>query len=144
MKEKLKALFHGKPLVDSDENILFLKGVELGKKDGLYKDTDGYELSELENFEVYVNPLQKEIDRLMLVIQNQQGQITKLMQPKGDGRKFHRHLTKEEVLEIENIFKLKPKTDIELIISTYSSSYSVIHNIINHTHSKSSPRPITA
>jgi len=138
----LEALVKGKQLIDSAGTVLHLKGVILASEYAEMCNGSNYDLTQLEELEVYINPLQVEIDRLNGIIKELLEEKDKKKKSNDESRyKFRRtynHLSKEEVREIKIIFETKPNTSRSLIISTYDSSQAVISHIASGTHAKTS------
>ncbi len=132
----LKALANGKQLVDSDENILYLKGVVLGSKNSDINQSTDYDMTQLDELSIYVNPLQTEVDRLNQIIATMIEEKNK--RNISTSRNKYNHLSKEEVREIEIMITENPKINRDLIISTYNSSQPVISRIANGIHVKNS------
>ncbi len=136
-KNKIKALLNGGMLVDTDHNMLELKGIMLGKDYEENIDWVDYTLSELDQLEVYVNPLQAKLDELQNTIDRLTADLVKANTPIKKGK--YKHLSHAEVKEIEAIFLDNPDTDRNLIISTYDTSTTVVTNIATARHPKTSP-----
>ena len=132
----LKALANDKPLIDKDGNILYLKGVVLGLTHQKINESTDYDMTQLDELSIYVNPLQAEVDRLNLVIAHMIEESTKQLAPTYKAK--HNHLSKHEVKEIEDMFIKDTHIDRSLIQSTYNSSQPVISRIASGIHVKSS------
>ena len=137
MKAKILALLKGKALKDLDNNLLYLKGVVLGSKEETINQSNDYELTELEEMEVYTSKEEIEIERLNLVISRMQEQIDKITKPEPR-EVAHTHLTKEEVREVELMFEKNINIPHKLIASTFNISQPVISRIRRGTHGKTS------
>ncbi len=135
MNKNLKALANGKELVDSDNNILHIEQVILATANTDDVGT-GYTLEELDELEIYVNPLQTKIDEMQAAIDRLTADLVAAHTP--NIKTAYNHLTKAEVKEIEDIFMEKPNMNRELICSTYSSSQPVISRVARGVHTKTS------
>jgi len=141
MTEIIKTLVKGKPVKDDNSKILYLKGFILGSKENDIGACDDYDFEQVEELEVYISEEMREIAKLKEVIRLQEEAIEKLSKPKKQ-RKGYRHLSLEEVMEIEAIFKKDPFIKESLVVNTYATSHSVVNRIKNGVHPKSSPREI--
>ena len=140
MLEQVKAILKGKAVKDEEGNLLFLKGFVLGgRTDSINQGTD-FDMEDMEKLAVYTSPEEIEISRLKLIVTRMQEELDKLNEKhSAKPRSKYKHLTKAEVLEIEEIFKKKPSTSVQLIVDSYDTSSSVISRVRAHKHPKSTP-----
>ncbi len=130
-REKLQALLDGQYLIDDDENILrTLEGVTI-------EDTH-YSLSELDDLEIYINPLQETVDHLKSEVKRLSNLLLASTEPKK--RTKRPHLKVGEVKEIEQAIKKGVAQDT--IMGTYDISVTTLHRIVHHTHGLSTPKEI--
>jgi len=99
IQEKLQWLVDGNQLIDEDECKLFLMSVNLAEK--ISEEPVSYDESELEGLEIYIHPLQTEVERLMYIIKTQTKELEKMVQEKNakPERSKYQRLTKTEIAE---------------------------------------------
>lgn len=139
MKEIVKTLIKGRPVIDEQDNVLYLKGFVLGLEHQSITESEEYDLKEVENLEIYISKEMQEIEKLNRIIKQQQELIEKLSTPQGK-RKGYKHLTKEEISEIEEIFMSEKSIDLEDIAKVYDSSLQTIKRIEKGNHTKTSSK----
>ncbi len=132
----LKALAAGKQLVDADGNILHIKGVVLGLDHQEINESTDYDMQQLDELKIYVNPMQEEVDRLQIIIDRLTADLVLANTPIVKGT--YKHLSIAEVRDIEMIFEKDINADANLIISTYGTSQPVVSRIRAGKHSKTS------
>ena len=132
----LKALAAGKQLVDIDGNILHIKGVVLGLDHQEINESTDYDMQQLDELKIYVNPMQEEVDRLQTIIDRLTADLVLANAPIV--KDTYKHLSIAEVRDIEMIFEKDINADANLIISTYDTSQPVVSRIRVGKHSKTS------
>lgn len=132
-------LLANKPALDIEGDIVFLTGLEVSvNRMGEAGKGTVYTLDQLKDFEIYTSPEQLEIDRLNVIIANQNLELTKARMPAATVKVGKKHLIAGEVREIELIFEKFPdKSGIE-VGEANNVSQPVISRIKAGTHGKSS------
>ena len=135
INKNLKALANGKELVDSNNNILHIEQVILFTANTDDVGTE-YTLEQLNELEIYVNPLQEKIDAMQITIDRLTADLVAKNKPTY--KEIKPQLSKAEVKEIEDIFIEKPTINRELVCNTYNSSQPVVSRIVRGKHAKTS------
>ena len=135
INKNLKALSLGKELVDSDNNILHIEQVILFTANTDDVGTE-YTLEQLNELEIYVNPLQEKIDAMQITIDRLTADLVAKNKPTY--KEVKPQLSTAEIREIEMIFENNLTTNRELICNTYNSSQPVVSRIARGKHAKTS------
>ena len=143
MNENLQHLLDGGKLERPSGAIVEFEGIEITHEDN---SLDSLTLAEVEECEIHLSPEDVEIRDLKLKVKNLELKLNEIINPSKSPTsnnnfhtKPHVHLTIPEIVEIEQMFTMKPLSNIDLIASTYNVTRNVIVRIQRGKHTKSSP-----
>ncbi len=141
MNEKLLKLLEHLLVGGSVENGGKLKYSFAGfiLRDDVDGTTENVSTKKLENMEIYLDDKDKEILELKKQLIVKDRELFELKEPSHSRAGCHyKHLSVDEVGEIEQIFISTPFASVINICATYNSSTSVVGRIRNGIHVKSS------
>ena len=119
-------------LVDIDSSRRSIEPLALGDYYETYVDPKDVEIAELK---ATIVEMSRRHEIQMEVVG---AKIQELTNPAKKSRGGGKHLKADEVRDIEMVFEKKYNVDIHEVVSTYGSSYTVVHNIKHGTHGKTS------
>ncbi len=127
----LRALVYNKKIVDKEEKVFWLD--EVGLKSEHKAVLSRVSLEELEDYNVYIDPKDTEIERLRATIESQNKVIQDMVKKKNEKpeRKKHVRLTAVQKAEMAQAVVDKPSIQNTELAETYNTSTSNVGKILD-------------
>lgn len=128
--EVLAHIIAGGEIINSDDIPSTLSGVMVEDHTG---DQEQISMDMLGEFEIYIHPLQKEVDRLKAIIEMQNGKFQEIAQKEKatSGRKSYVRLTTEEQKELCEYARKNPHENKSSIARKFEISDSNCNRILD-------------